>query len=770
LAAVVVILGVILLTRGKSTKGNAASFAARRGNLPISVLEGGSVEALESQEIRSEIKGYQGTKILSIVEEGYLVTEDDVKNGKVLVELDSSDLKQRITTQEIQFQSTLASLIEAQQSYDIQLNQNESDIKAAEQKARFARMDFEKFMGDKTAQEVIAKLGLYEKPITNELDLEEMVADITAKAAGTAENAMISINQPFMGSNQIAMLTQMRSGGPSGAAEAAMARLMTDARAADPGAAPDIRRMQMPPGADTAFRPGRGSRPTNAPSGRGRRNPDGSPDRPGAEFRPRPPGGSPSQTPAAMPSDNGPADPAIGPGHLPFGPGTNLALAPAGPGLGPMAMNVPPNLGNIVPPTELRPGLPPKRADNTNTAKARLSYTSINAPVVDFTKYAKAELLADGSAKQQLRKLEDDLKLSQQELVQSQIHLDGTMRLFTNEFVTSSELTNEILTVNRKDLSVKTARTAHDLYLKYEFSKSAEEALSKYDEALRGLERARKEAISKLAQARARLKAAESRYRIESEQRQELYDQLSKCSIRAKRTGLVVYGGGDERRFFMGEEQIREGATVRERQAIITIPDMTKMAVKLRIHESHIKKVQKGLKARIQVDSFPDESLTGEVIKVGVLPDSQSRWMSPDLKVYVTSVAIDGVYEWLKPGMSAKVDIRVKELTNVVYVPIQAVVPINGKQVCYLANGHTPEEREVEVGDFNDEFIEIKKGLKEGERVLLRAPEGTGKEAAQPEEKTEEESANGGAVNSRPPVPSPEPARGGPRPGRQRPG
>ena len=30
----------------------------------------------------------------------------------------------------------------------------------------------------------------------------------------------------------------------------------------------------------------------------------------------------------------------------------------------------------------------------------------------------------------------------------------------------------------------------------------------------------------------------------------------------------------------------------------------------------------------------------------------------------------------------------------------------------------------MEIGDFNDEFIEIKRGLKEGERVLLRLPDG----------------------------------------------
>ena len=39
------------------------------------------------------------------------------------------------------------SLTDAQQNYEIQLNQNLSDLKAAEQKVRFARMDFDKFLG-----------------------------------------------------------------------------------------------------------------------------------------------------------------------------------------------------------------------------------------------------------------------------------------------------------------------------------------------------------------------------------------------------------------------------------------------------------------------------------------------------------------------------------------------------------------------------------------------------------------------------------------------
>src|SRR6185295_7598020 len=115
--------------------------------------------------------------------------------------------------------------------------------------------------------------------------------------------------------------------------------------------------------------------------------------------------------------------------------------------------------------------------------------------------------------------------------------------------------------------------------------------------------------------------------------------------------------------------------------------------------------------------------LEGEVTKVGVLPDSQNRWMNPDLKVYLTTITITGTHDWIKPGMSAKAEIMVNRLSDVVYAPIQAVAASEGKQICYVAKGLSTERREVEVGEFNEDFIEIKKGLKEGDKVLLRPPE-----------------------------------------------
>jgi multidrug efflux pump subunit AcrA (membrane-fusion protein) len=597
--------GVYLVKSGSKTAGSGTTFTARRGPLDITVLEGGSLQALESQEAKCEVRvGYQGIKILKIVEEGYQVTEEDVRTNKILVELDSSEIRNKITQQDITFESTAASLVDAQQAYDIQLNQNASDVKAAEQKAKFARMDFDKFLGDRATQAILDELG------------PSLDTDPTGSTNGLNLSA-----KPAAHSIPAKPLTQTPSNG--------VPVLVADVR-------PGIR-IDLSEGVETLARE------------------------------------APSQK-------------------------LDLPLAP------------------LPAPDEPAP---------TNAPAAEPKKINL-----DFSKYASLDLLGDGEAKQKIRKFDDDLQVAQKEFGQAKSTLEGTQRLFGKGFSTRTELANDEIKLENARLKVQTAETARGLFLKYEFPKSAEEFLSKYLEAVRELDRARKGAVSKLAQAEAKLKSAEGRYGLELRQRKELNDQLEKCLIHAKKPGLVVYGGGGEEMYYYGDqERIREGATVRERQAIITIPDMTKMAVKVKIHETYIKKVKKGQRVRITVDAFPDKVLEGEVIKVGVLPDSQNRWMNPDLKVYLTTIAITGVHDWVKPGMTAKAEIMVNRLPSVVYVPMQAVVPIEGKQYAYVVKPTGREKREVEVGEFNDEFIEIKKGLKEGEKVALQAPEKTGHDA-----------------------------------------
>src|SRR5690606_27067060 len=115
------------------------------------------------------------------------------------------------------------------------------------------------------------------------------------------------------------------------------------------------------------------------------------------------------------------------------------------------------------------------------------------------------------------------------------------------------------------------------------------------------------------------------RLNLEAEKLADINEQLAQTIIRAQRPGLVVYGSAEQSgQPFRGggnQEPIAEGATVRERQPILTIPDMTEMAVRVNIHESAVQRVREGQKVAIRIDAFPNMRLTGEVTKVAVVAD-----------------------------------------------------------------------------------------------------------------------------------------------------
>jgi hypothetical protein len=109
------------------------------------------------------------------------------------------------------------------------------------------------------------------------------------------------------------------------------------------------------------------------------------------------------------------------------------------------------------------------------------------------------------------------------------------------------------------------------------------------------------------------------------------------------------------------------------------------------------------------------------VNKVGLVPDTQSRWGNPNLKVYATEILITDPLPDVKPGVSARAEIIITNLAQALTVPIQAVSTRRGRQVVFLEEAPT-QPVPVEVGLYNTKFIQIVSGVREGDRVLLAPP------------------------------------------------
>ena len=229
-----------------------------------------------------------------------------------------------------------------------------------------------------------------------------------------------------------------------------------------------------------------------------------------------------------------------------------------------------------------------------------------------------------------------------------------------------------------------------------------------------------------LAQAEAKLLSAKARYDLQDKRMKKAQEQIAACMIKAPAPGLVVYASSSDvfsRRGGGTRRTIAEGETVYERQKIITLPDTAEMIAEIAVHEAEVDKVRPGQDALITVDPFPDEKFKGRVLKVSDLPDAQRGWLNPDLKVYPTEVLIKGTHDFLKPGMSAKVEILVEHLKDVVIVPITVIANRQGKKICFVVKSDgSQNERVVKTGAFDDTFVQIVEGLEAGEKVMLNPP------------------------------------------------
>ena len=326
-----------------------------------------------------------------------------------------------------------------------------------------------------------------------------------------------------------------------------------------------------------------------------------------------------------------------------------------------------------------------------------------------------------GDTLQELDKFRGKIYLSEEESSLAEDKLKWTKLLFDKEYASRSDLETAELVKERRNIEVRQAQTEKELFFKYEFPKQVEKLFGDYREAGLELERIKARARSKLTQAQAKLGSKEATYLLESKRLEKLKKQFNSCIIKAPAPGEIVYASTTDRWARNRGRVIEIGAEVRQRQNIISIPDTSQMKVEISVHETWIDKILPGQKAEITVTAFPEEIFVGEVVKKAPMADPED-WMNPELKVYSTDISIEGTHDFLKTGMTAKVEIIIRELKDRISVPIQTVINQDGKKIYYVAKGNRPQVREVATGDFNDNFVEITDGLSAGEKVLLNPP------------------------------------------------
>lgn len=374
------------------------------------------------------------------------------------------------------------------------------------------------------------------------------------------------------------------------------------------------------------------------------------------------------------------------------------------------------------------------QADQIQVASAEASFESAKRQL-DILKDQNESNIRKAELKLQLNKLdlekytegewpqqEEDAGLRVEEAKKvherQQSNLHYSKELFAKEFITRTELETNEFDCYLAEVNLAKSKRDREILKKYTHVKDLQQKQSDVDEADKELERVKKEADNKVSEKQANLEAREAELKLKQQRLKRLEDQMAKTKILAPADGLVVYGDSN-RRWWGNNNQIKEGAEVFERQTILQLPDTSVMKVVVRIHEAQTDKIKIGQEAIVEVEGVSGRRYIGEITKIAVLADSQNRWLNPELKEYETEITLQGTDPLLKPGVTARVELLIAELKDVVAVPVQSVFSKGSKSFVFVGSADDAEPMEVELGLASDEFVEIKSGLEPGRKVLL---------------------------------------------------
>lgn len=323
------------------------------------------------------------------------------------------------------------------------------------------------------------------------------------------------------------------------------------------------------------------------------------------------------------------------------------------------------------------------------TAQAAKAAAESEAAVaqINVTEYQEGIFRSEQNTK------EKDLVIAESQLKAARNALEFSRRMFRKGFTSSLDVECREDDVKHAELEVKVKQTDLDVLNQFTRPKKLQE-----------LEGALESARAKLASAMAALELERTRL-------QRAEQQLENCVIRAEVEGLVMFPSVAE---WQEQPDIQPGATVREDQVLLIVPDLAQMQVKVGVHESRVDRLRTGMPARIRQQ---DREFDGEVASIATMT-RPTGWWTGNLVKYDTIVKLSQP-QGLKPGMSVAAEIFVARYTGVLMVPVAAVVDEGGEHWCWVESAQGPERRRLTLGDTNDQFLIVEAGLKEGERVVL---------------------------------------------------
>jgi len=164
---------------------------------------------------------------------------------------------------------------------------------------------------------------------------------------------------------------------------------------------------------------------------------------------------------------------------------------------------------------------------------------------------------------------------------------------------------------------------------------------------------------------------------------------------------------------FVIKRNVEPGQSVSSQETILVMAD--KLIIQAQVDETDIGYLEKGMKAKITLDAYPDNSFAGKIEHIAY----ESEIIN-NVTVYLVDILPLQKIELLRSGMSATVDFVVFDKKNVLAIPKDFFVKKGNRSYVFLKIGDEDRRTKLKTGIDDGIYIEVVEGLKEGDLIVKK--------------------------------------------------
>jgi len=158
------------------------------------------------------------------------------------------------------------------------------------------------------------------------------------------------------------------------------------------------------------------------------------------------------------------------------------------------------------------------------------------------------------------------------------------------------------------------------------------------------------------------------------------------------------------------------GVNITPATATFIIADPEAVYFEADVDEVDVGGVKEDQPAILNLDAYPQEEIKTTVYQVGF----QAKTTRGGGTAFPVKIKLpDNKDQKFKLGMNGDVDIIINKKEDILVAPLSALIKRKGKYYVFLVKNGVAQKQEVQIGLKTDEEVEIVKGLRENDRIVI---------------------------------------------------